>query len=168
MKFSNGCWLQKEGCGCFAPTECYYTKVTDTEVSICAPTSKITNRGATLGGINLTVKITSPKEEILRVQVYHHIGTIKKDPSFDLELNDNLPLDVIESEDVISIKSGTLTLEITKNPFAMTYLRDGKVITKSIGKVLAIMKAYWKDDPYDKAFVRALGRERWCVFVGIK
>lgn len=56
MKFSNGCWLQKEGCGCFAPTEAYFTKVTDKEVSICAPTGHINSKGATLGGINLDRK----------------------------------------------------------------------------------------------------------------
>ena len=27
MKFSNGCWLQQEGCECFAPQQAYFTKV---------------------------------------------------------------------------------------------------------------------------------------------
>ena len=27
MKFSNGCWLQKEGCACFSPAEVYFTKI---------------------------------------------------------------------------------------------------------------------------------------------
>ena len=86
MKFSNGCWLQKEGCGCFAPTEAYFVKVTDTDVTICAPTTHITNRGATLGGINLTVKISSPRKDVLRVQTYHHLGTVKKNPEFNLNI----------------------------------------------------------------------------------
>ena len=86
MKFSNGCWLQKEGCGCFAPTEAYFVKVTETAVTICAPTTHITNRGATLGGINLTVKITAPRKDVLRVQTYHNLGTVKKNPEFELNI----------------------------------------------------------------------------------
>ena len=34
MKFNNGCWLFKEGTVCFSPHEVYYTKVTDTEVTL--------------------------------------------------------------------------------------------------------------------------------------
>ncbi len=149
MKFSNGCWLQKEGCACFAPTEAYFTKITDTSVTICAPTTHITNRGATLGGINLTVKITSPRKDVLRVQTYHHLGTVKKNPEFDLNIED-LTLDTVETAEMITITSGNLSLEITKKPWSMTYKRNGKVITKSSGRDLALMKTDWKGDAYDK------------------
>ncbi len=149
MKFSNGCWLQKEGCACFAPTEAYFTKITETSVTICAPTTHITNRGATLGGINLTIKITSPGRDVLRVQTYHHLGTVKKNPTFDLNLKE-LPLEVSREENLIIIKSGNLTLEITEKPWSMTYKRNGKVITKSAGKDLALMKTDWKGEAYDQ------------------
>ena len=149
MKFSNGCWLQKEGCGCFAPTEAYFVKVTDTDVTICAPTTHITNRGATLGGINLTVKISSPRKDVLRVQTYHHLGTVKKNPEFDLNI-EKVALETTQEDNLITIKSGDLSLEITKKPWSMTYKRDGKVLTKSTGKDLAIMKTDWKGDAYDK------------------
>ena len=49
MKFSNGCWLQKERCECFSPAEVYFSKIEKDQVTICAPTSKITQRGDTLG-----------------------------------------------------------------------------------------------------------------------
>ena len=45
MKFSNGCWLQKERCECFSPAEVYFSKIEKDQVTICAPTSKITQRG---------------------------------------------------------------------------------------------------------------------------
>ena len=47
MKFSNGCWLQKERCECFSPAEVYFSKIEKDQVTICAPTSKITQRGDT-------------------------------------------------------------------------------------------------------------------------
>ena len=44
MKFSNGCWLQKEGTACFAPAEVYFTKIEENKVTLCAPTHKIAHR----------------------------------------------------------------------------------------------------------------------------
>lgn len=149
MKFSNGCWLQKEGCACFAPAEAYFTKITEKRVTICAPTGHIYNKGMTLGGVNLTITITSPREDVLRVQTYHHLGAVKKEPAFELNLQE-LDLDTKETEDMIIIKSGSLSLEITKNPWSMTYKRGNEVITKSAGRDLALMKTDWKGDAYDK------------------
>ena len=140
MKFSNGCWLQREGCSCFAPQEAYFTKIEERKVTICAPTVHITQRGDTLGGVNLTLEITSPAPDILRVRTYHYKGEITDTPSFELELTQELPLEVSDNEEEIRITSGTLTLVITKKNWSMTYVRNGEVITKSAGKDLALMK----------------------------
>ncbi len=150
MKFSNGCWLQKEGCECFAPQEAYFIKTEKDRVTICAPTHRITKRGDTLGGINLTLIITSPAPEILRLQTYHHMGVLKKSPEFELALTETLPMEVTESEETIIIKSGSLSLEIGKQNWFMTYKRNGEVITKSNGRDLALMKTNWKGDYYDQ------------------
>lgn len=109
MKFSNGCWLQQEGCECFAPQQAYFTKVESDKVTICAPTNKINHRGDTLGGINLTLVITSPMEEVLRVQTYHHLGAINNAPSFEINA-DAIPLKVDDNNERIIITSGSLAL----------------------------------------------------------
>lgn len=150
MKFSNGCWLQKENCECFAPQEVYYATIEKTEVTLCTPTSHIVSRGDTLGGVNLTVKITSPMPEVLRVQTYHHMGSIKKSPEFELEITESIPLDVTETEETITIKSGTLSLAITKANWQMVYSRNGEVITKSGPKDLACMKTNWRGLAYEE------------------
>ena len=150
MKFSNGCWLQKENCECFAPQEVYYATIEKTEVTLCTPTSHIVSRGDTLGGVNLTVKITSPMPEVLRVQTYHHMGCIKKSPEFELEITESIPLDVTETEETITIKSGTLSLAITKANWQMVYSRNGEVITKSGPKDLACMKTNWRGLAYEE------------------
>lgn len=150
MKFSNGCWLQKEGCSCFAPQQAYFTKVEERKVTLVAPTSYIATRGDTLGGINLTVEITSPAPDIFRVRTYHYKGMIQDTPSFDLALTEELPLKVEDSEDEIRITTGSMTLLITKKHWSMTWLRGQEVITKSTGKDLALMKTNWKGDHYDK------------------
>ena len=150
MKFSNGCWLQKEGCECFSPQEVYYTTVEERKVTLCAPTIHIVTRGDTLGSINLTIMVTSPMPGVIRVQTAHHLGRIHKGPEFELNIGEGCALDVVDTDDRISITSGSLTLEITKNPWSMTYKRNGEVLTKSGRKDLALMKTDWKGLAYDK------------------
>ena len=149
MKFSNGCWLQQEGCECFTPQQVYFSKIEENRVTLCAPTNRINHRGDTLGGINLTLVITSPIPEVLRVQTYHHLGAVKKSPAF--EINENcLPLTTFEDDEHITIASGSLTLEIGKKNWYMKYTRNGKVITESKNRDLALMKTDWKGLAYDK------------------
>lgn len=150
MKFSNGCWLQKEGCNCFAPQEVYFTTIEECKVTLLAPTIHITQRGDTLGGINLTLEITSPAPDIFRVRTYHYKGAIIDTPSFDLQLTKELPLQTEDSEKEIKITSGNTSLVITKANWSMTYMRGDEIITKSSGKDLALMKTDWKGLPYDK------------------
>ncbi|MBD5158007.1 MAG: alpha-xylosidase [Butyrivibrio sp.] len=150
MKFSNGCWLQKEGCECFSPQEVYYTTVEERKVTLCAPTYRVANRGCTLGGVNLTITVTSPMPGVLRVQTAHYLGIIRKAPEFELNLGDGEILDVENTDERISVTSGSLTLDINKLPFSMTYRSGGRILTKSAGKDLALMKTDWKGLPYDK------------------
>lgn len=150
MIFGNGCWLQKEGCGCFSPQEVYFEKVEPTKVTLCLPTTRIVTRGSTLGGINLTMVITSPAPEVLRVQTYHHMGAKKREPEFELEQKEEMPLTVTSDEEKLTIASGSLTLEIQKKNWSMSYKRNGALITCSAAKDLACMKTDWKGDYYDK------------------
>ena len=131
MKFSNGCWLQKERCECFSPAEVYFSKIEKDQVTICAPTSKITQRGDTLGGINLTIVISAPYEEVLRVQTYHHMGVQKKAPSFEIAPAESGHLKAEDTEDKLVISSGTLRLEVQKENGALTFYRGEEKITAS-------------------------------------
>lgn len=149
MKFSNGCWLLKEGNACFSPQEVYYTKIEKKEVTLCAPTHKITHRGDTLGGANLTIRISSPMPEVIRVQTYHHMGAFRKAPAFELNLDNPQDLTVEDSEETLTVTSGCLSLEIGKKDWYMHYLRDGKVIAGSGAKDLAMIKTDWKGDCYE-------------------
>lgn len=150
MKFSNGCWLQKEGCSCFAPQEVYFTTIEENKVTLLAPTLHITQRGDVLGGVNLTLEITSPAPDIFRVRTYHYKGAILDTPSFELNLYQALPLQVEDSDEEIKITSGGMSLLITKKNWSMTYLRGDEIITRSAGKDLALMKTDWKGLAYDK------------------
>ena len=166
MKFGNGCWLQKEGCECFAPQQVYFVKTEQKKVTLCAPTARINHRGDTLGGIVLTIEITSPMPEVIRVKTSHHLGVQKKGPDFELNIEENMDLNVTEDEEKIRIESGSLALIITKEYWSMTYERNGEVITKSSGRDLAFMKTDWNGFAYDKGGADAYMRQELGLSVG--
>ncbi|MCM1569837.1 MAG: alpha-xylosidase [Roseburia sp.] len=149
MKFNNGCWLLKKGFTAFAPQQVYDVQITDTSVTLCAPTHFIRHRGDTLGGANLTLQITSPMPEVLRVQVRHHMGVKKKTPAFELNLDTPQTLTVSESEETICVSSGSLRLEIGRQQFFMRYYRNNELITQSTDRDLAMMKQDFSGDYYD-------------------
>lgn len=167
MKFSNGCWLQKEGTECLTPAEVYFTKVTEKEVTICAPTHKIVNRGCTLGGANLTIKITAPMEEVLRIQTFHYMGVQKKAPAFELNLTEGKGIQAEETEETLIIHSGSLRLVIKKDDCSMTYYRGDEKITSSGYRDLAYMRTDWKGDAYEHGSEgHAYMREQLSLSVG--
>ena len=123
MKFGNGCWLQREGIECFAPQEVYFVNKDEREVIICAPTHHIEHRGDTLGGINLTIRITALLKDVIRVQVSHYLGTVKKGPEFELNLAEAGFMHTEETEDELLIQSGSLLKRINKNRWEFRYFR---------------------------------------------
>lgn len=153
MKFANGCWLQKEGCACFSPAEVYFTKIEADKVTLCAPTHHIVTRGDTLGGVNLTLEITTPMEGVIRVKTYHYKGVLDDAPKFDLNLSDGAcaAIDAQEDADTVRVVSGKTQLVIEKKDWKMTYYSDGKKVTSSGRRDLAYMKTAWKGDAYVKS-----------------
>ena len=149
MKFNNGCWLFQEGTACFSPQEVYYTRISDTEVTLCTPTRPIEHRGDTLGLITLTIRISSPMPDVFRIQADHHMGRLKREPSFDLKLDDPQRLHVEDTEEKIIITSGSLSLHITKKPWSMIYMSGGKVLTGSNRDGLSLVKTQYKGDFYE-------------------
>lgn len=151
MKFGNGCWLQKEGCACFSPAEVYFTKIEEDKVTLCAPTHKMNQRGDTLGGVNLTLEITAPAPNVIRVKTYHYKGAAKNAPEFELELPETQPMDIEDTKDRISVRSGEAELVIEKQNWEMTYYGGGEKKCCSKAKDLAYMKTDWKGDAYVKS-----------------
>ena len=149
MKFSNGCWMQKEGTACFSPAQVYFSKIEDNQVTICAPTGYINHRGDTLGGVNLTIVVSAPMPEVLRIQTTHYRGALKKGPAFELENMTAGNMKCEETEEKIIISSGSLRLEIAKNTCRMEFYRGDEMITSSGWRDLAYMKTDWKGLAYD-------------------
>ena len=150
MKFHNGCWLLKEGFGSFSPQQVYEIRKEARAVTLCAPTSRIAHKGDTLGGINLTVKISAPMPEVIRVQTCHYKGARRNAPEFELEFSEIPELDCEETEETLTVRSGHLSLVIDKNNWSMRYERDGKLLSRSGWRDLAYVKKDWTGEAYDR------------------
>ncbi len=166
MKFSNGCWLQKEGCSCFSPMEVYFTKITPDMVTLCAPTYHVVTRGDTLGNVNLTIQITAPYPEVLRIQTFHHMGLAERFPQFEIAAPTSGNLRAEEDDEKITVWSGSLRVEVVKATAAITFYRGDEKITASGAKDLAYMKTDWKGLAYDKGPEDAYMREQLSLSVG--
>ncbi len=149
MRFSNGCWMQQEGTEVFSPAEVYFTKKEEQQLTICAPTHKINHRGDTLGGVNLTLRISSPAPEVLRIRTSHYLGVKKKYPNFEIMVENDQNIQIEEQEDLLIVISGSLRLEINKVNWKMTYFRNNEKITDSGWRDLAYVKTDWRGLAYD-------------------
>lgn len=148
MKFSNGCWLLKEGYEMHTPKEIYFVNEKGNKLVLLAPTNYIRHRGDTLGGVNLTIEITSPLPEVIRVKAFHYAGVVKKSPEFEVSTQD-LPLTYENTEEEIIVSNGSLQLVINKKNWSMQYRRDNEVLTKSGWRDLGYVKTNWKGLAYD-------------------
>ena len=152
MKFHNGHWCYKEGFACFSPQHVYEKWLDETSLTLYAPTTRIRQKGDTLGGIVLTIRITAPAPDVIRVQTWHHTGGVKKSPEFALNLPDaSKKLNVTEDGAQITVTSGSVSLVIDQENWSMAYYQNGKLLTKSGFRDLAYMKTDWKGgNLYDK------------------
>lgn len=166
MKFQNGCWLFKEGYECFSPQHVYEIKKEEKQITLCAPTQRINHKGDTLGGINLTIKITAPMPEVIRVQTYHHMGLQKKGPEFELEQINLQSLKATQDNHILTVKSGNLRLIIDLENWSMRYERGDELLTKSGWRDLAYLKENWKGFAYDKGSDHAYMRQQLGLSVG--
>ena len=104
MKFSNGCWLNKDGIVRYSPQEVYSSKIEEKLLTLYAPCNKIDHRGDTLGGPVITYKISSPMKNILRIRAYHYMGVQNKSPKFEIYEDNNFRPEIIENDEIISVE----------------------------------------------------------------
>ena len=126
MKFTKGYWLNLPGVKNADCVQIREVKITEKQVYLYTVPYIDDERRA--GGPVLEFFLSAPRADILRTQVYHYMGSAKKEPQFDLAMED-LPLEVTESEGGLTVRSGKLELKITKAPASFTYYYDGKKIT---------------------------------------
>jgi alpha-D-xyloside xylohydrolase len=139
MKFSNGCWLTREGVQVFSPAEVYSRKASDFSVQLYCPCSPIKTRGDTLKGPVVTIEFSAPAKDCLRVRSYHNKETAAIGPSFDLA-EKRLPVSFAEDDDYITIGNGALVAKVAKKTWKISYYFGGAYLTSSGFRALSYIE----------------------------
>ena len=136
MKFSNGMWHAKEGYQVNFPQQAYEIEKNENELIMYGPFLKVERRGNTLNNGVLKMKLASPKEDIISVQITHYEEE-EKLPRFEL-FKEETPVIISEEATSFCLKSGNLKAEVGKgNLWGIEFSYEDKVLTKTSGKSMA-------------------------------
>ncbi len=131
MKFTDGFWLKRKGISIYSPAEVHDYSINEKSIVLYTPVNKITNRGDTLQGPMLTIEISTPSSDIIQVKAQHYIKTIKKQPLFNLNIDNKFKPLIIDEANEIILKSGKTSVHICKQDFSLSYYYDDRLLTKS-------------------------------------
>jgi len=169
MKFTDGYWLTKPGVTAYGCAEIRHIELTGNKLTAFVAPFPVTHRGQTLAGPLLTIEITAPRQDILGIKMYHYKNTAPKAPAFGLNL-DKQELTLETTDELYTVKSGKMTAILDRGRFSLTFLYDGKVLTRSDFKQAAYLTT--NDGPFFRErldigvdeYVYGLG-ERFTPFV---
>ena len=137
MRFTDGAWMVREGFNMHKACEVRFVKKDEDKLILTVPTYKIYGKGMTLGGVFLTLEITSPLDNVFKIRAYHHKGDKSLAPSYFETISSSVSLDISEEGNTVTAVSADSSLVIDKENFSMKLYRDGKLITASEGGSLA-------------------------------
>ena len=131
MKFSHGAWLDREGFQLSYPSEVYTYEQAKDSLVLYLPFVKVLRRGHTLDGGMLTVTLSSPMENVIRVQAVHHLGYGERGPHHAVNIG-TPPVQIVTQDQVLSLQSGQLRVEVpAKDSYSLTFFDGDKKITSS-------------------------------------
>lgn len=115
MKFTNGYWcIRKEMTPLYA-VEYADSKRDGDELIIYAPAKHISHRGDCLNLGMLTIRLSSPMEDVIKVSIRHFEGTSYNGPFIEVRQT-NPYIEIEETESVIIFQSGHTKAIINKAP----------------------------------------------------
>ncbi|MEV6148888.1 alpha-xylosidase [Nonomuraea sp. NPDC052129] len=138
MKFTDGLWQLRPGVTALYAAEAHDIWAEDGTVTVTAPTTVIHRRGDTLNRPVLSLTLSSPLPDVIRVRVDHHVGG-GEERGFELPGAED-GHGVVKADDTIgaTLTSGALSATIAPGaPWNLSFHGDGRPLTasghKSIG-----------------------------------
>ncbi len=132
MKFSDGNWMHQPGVQAHHPAEAYYLNEQDGTLVVHAPTRQIRHRGDTLQGPMLTITLSSPMEDVIKVRIEHYAGAAERGPVIPIQSNAHPKIQVSIEEKSASLKSGQLEARLKRgDTWELAFIGGGRTITKS-------------------------------------
>lgn len=132
MKFTNGYWcIRKEMTPLYA-VEYADSKRNGDELIIYAPTKHVVHRGDCLNLGMLTVRLSSPMEDVIKVSIRHFEGTAYKGPFVEVR-QANPHIEIRETANAVIYQSGSTKAVINKSPdsWGIRFLDGNRELTNT-------------------------------------
>ena len=137
MKFTNGYWLTRPEYEMLYARELHRVERRGNGLHVLATTSRTGgDRGALINASTLTVNLSAPMPNVIRVEVLHHAGAAKRGPTFPIHTSAVAP-EFEEDGDGFSFSSGSLTARFSKGEWKLSFYGDGRFLTASGDKAMA-------------------------------
>lgn len=141
MKFTNGYWLTRKGIESIYAVEYGYHRVEENTLTVFAPSTHVPGRAATVNIPSMTVTLTSPMENVIKVSLVHFKGYPYEGPFFEVQ-DMNPAVSITEDETYIYYKSGNMTARICKmaNSWKIEYYDGDRYLTETSYRNMAHMQ----------------------------
>mgnify|MGYP000030777936 CR=1 FL=1 len=140
MKFTDGFWQMRPGVIPHYAVHVYDVEVGPKELIVYAPTRQVNGRGDTLNLPMLTVHLSSPAENVIRVRFYHHKGGVTRRPQFEIAPQPAPEVVIENGPDAATLTSGRLTARVEKRGgWRLAFLDGCREITHSGRRALGFV-----------------------------
>jgi len=137
MKFTDGFWRNREGFSVHNGAEVYDLEHDETSITAYVPHREVENRGQTLEGPVISVRVCSPSEGLIRVQAAHFAGARERLPRFVDAISGQSAAVVAVDADSAVLTSGPLSARIALGgPWNLEFVAGDTTLTTSGGKSL--------------------------------
>jgi alpha-D-xyloside xylohydrolase len=131
MKFTDGQWLLRPGVTAHYAAEAHTVTPESDRLVVHAPVRPIKHRGDTLQGPLLTITVSSPMADVIRVRIEHFIGAAARGPEIPLAVAKAPKVKVADTPEAATLISGGLTARVKKPGWELTFEGGGRVLTRS-------------------------------------
>jgi len=140
MKFTDGQWLHQPGVIAHYAAEARSIASADGKLVVHAPVRPIKDRGDTLQGPLLTITLSAPLPDVLRVRIEHFIGGLAHGPQIPLAPPPEMVVEINDGPDSATLRAGELTARVGKSNWGITFEAGGRVLTTSGWRGIAYMQ----------------------------
>ncbi|WP_069999676.1 alpha-xylosidase [Cellulosilyticum sp. I15G10I2] len=149
MKFTDGQWLNKDKHTLLHPQQVFDVKHENDTLAVYVFTQFAPGRAKTLDQGTLTIRLSSPQENIIKVCINHFEGIKERGPVFPLNIQSNIKTAYEEDEKSITFITGKTKAVIQKEVFTIAYFYEDKKLTGSLPKCAAYI-----NNEKDEKFIR--------------
>jgi alpha-D-xyloside xylohydrolase len=140
MKFTDGQWLLQPGVTAHYAAEARLITADGGKLVVLAPVYPIRDRGDTLQGPVLTLTLSSPLPDIVRIRIEHFTGGLARGPQIPLVPQAGAAVIINDGPESATLTAGELTARVKKTNWGITFEAGGRVLTTSGWRGMAYMQ----------------------------